>query len=154
MRVRAYCASTTGSRSQPDDAMEETRLPDRIRLKASISPGGEHAWRRSDVEDAIQAAREVGLGCLGGQVQFQSRDRICEACWVSYDPQERRPDEPWADFVARSADETIEGFRRVCRETDFRSVAREFEFLRAKIEQEGYEPLDDLWFVLYFQEAD
>jgi hypothetical protein len=127
----------------------ELSLPEAVRQKASVSAGGEHAWRQSDVEEAIGAARKAQLGCLGGQVQFQSRDGICEAYWLNFDPPARLESESWQDYVSRSADQALDGFRRVCRETDFRSVAREWEFLRTKIEH-GYDPIDDLWFVLYF----
>jgi hypothetical protein len=33
---------------------------------------------------------------------------------------------------------------------DFRSAAREWEFIAAKMEREAYDPIGDLWFVLYF----
>ena len=125
-------------------------LPETIRRKASISSGGEHAWRQATVEDTIRAACEAGLACLGGQVQFQLPDGTCEAYWVKYDPQQRLVGESWPDYVARSADETLHAFHRVCRETDFRFVASEFEFLRTRMDREGYDPLADLWFVLYF----
>ncbi len=130
--------------------MEELALPEIIRSKASITPGGEHAWRIGDVEETIEAACEVGLGCLGGQVQFQLPEGTCEAYWLAYDPTERRAGEPWRDYVCRAAQETRDAFRRVCRETDFRRVAREWEFMRTKIDREGYDPMNDLWFVLYF----
>jgi hypothetical protein len=42
------------------------------------------------------------------------------------------------------------GFRRLCRRTDFKSAAQEWEFVRARVEREAYDPVDDLWFVLYF----
>jgi hypothetical protein len=128
----------------------EKDLPETIRRKASVSHGGDHAWRQADVEEAIRAAREAGLACLGGQVQFQLPDGTCEAYWVNYDPKERRVAESWQDYVARSADESLHAFHRVCRETDFRLLAREFDFLRTRMDRKGYEPVDDLWFVLYF----
>ena len=52
--------------------------------------------------------------------------------------------------MLRSADKTLDAFHRVCRETDVRLVASEFEFLRTKMDREGYDPVTDLWFVLYF----
>ena len=130
--------------------MDELLLPVSIRQKASVSAGGEHAWRQTDVEEAIRSAREVGLACLGGQVQFQQPDGTCEAYWLTLDPQSRRDGEPWQDYVSRSADEALDGFRRLCRGTDFQSVAREWELIRTKIDREAYDPVRDLWFVLYF----
>jgi hypothetical protein len=137
----------TRERSQP---MEELALPGVIRRKASITPGGEHAWRMEDVEETIAAAANAGLACLGGQVQFQLPGATCEAYWLNYDPTERQANEPWKDYVCRAAEETREAFRRLCRETDFREVAREWEFMRTKIDREGYDPMDDVWFVLDF----
>jgi hypothetical protein len=127
----------------------ELSLPEAVRQKASVSAGGEHAWRQSDVEEAIEAARKAQLGCQGGLVPFQSRDGTCEAYCLDFDPPARLENESWEAYVSRSNDQALDGCRRVCRETDFRSVAREWEFLRTKIER-GYDPIDDLWFVLYF----
>ena len=130
--------------------MSEDRLPESIRRKASVSPEGEHAWRQADVEEAIEAARDTGLGCLGGQVQFRPPDGICEAYWLKCDPAERQPEESWQEYVSRSADETLEAYRQLCRTTDFRAVAREWEVLRASMDRDGYDPTTGLWFVLYF----
>jgi hypothetical protein len=131
--------------------MDESALPDPIRRKASITPGGEYAWRTGDVEEAITAACDTGLACLGGQVQFQVAGRTFEAYWVTYDPGERRVGEPWREFATRSCRETLEAFRRVCRETDFRVLARHWEILRNRVASGTYDPTNDLWFVLYFQ---
>jgi hypothetical protein len=130
--------------------MAELLLPEAVRRKAAVSVGGEHAWRQQDVEEVLQEARAASLGCLGGQVQFRTREGICEADWLNFDPQPQHEGEPWSDYVSRSTDQALEGFRRVCRETDFRSVAREWELIRTKMAREAYDPLDDLWFVLYF----
>jgi hypothetical protein len=131
--------------------MDELALPESIRRKASITPGGEHAWRIDDVEDVIAAARAIGLACLGGQVQFQFPEGTCEAYWLSYNPAEQRPGELWQEYVSRSADETLAAFRRVRSETDFRAVARGWAFIQQKIDMEGCDPIENLWFVLYIQ---
>lgn len=130
--------------------MEEQALPEDLLRKASITSGGEHAWRMEDVKQVIHAARDAGLACLGGQVQFQFHDGTCEGYWINYDPSERRRGEPWVDYVARSADETTAAFDRVCQKTDFRQVACQFDFARRRIEGEGCDPRDHLWFPLYF----
>ncbi len=41
--------------------MEEQALPKDILSKASISPGGEHAWKMKDIPEVIEAARIAGL---------------------------------------------------------------------------------------------
>jgi len=130
--------------------MVEIDLPHRLLQKASISPGGEHAWRLTDVEEVVLAAQSSGLGCLGGQVQFQPTGGVCEAYWLSVDSTERRDDEAWTEYVARSVSEVLVGFRRLAHETDFVSEARRWEVLRTRIDLEHYDPVADLWFVLYF----
>jgi hypothetical protein len=87
---------------------------------------------------------------LGGNVQFQTRDGTCEPYWLDYDPEDQLPGEPWQEYVLRAAAETLEGVRRVCDEADFRAEAQAWEVLRTRMDNEEYDPLRDLWFVLYF----
>jgi hypothetical protein len=119
------------------------------RRKASVSAGGEHAWRQQDVEEVLHNAREAALACLGGQVQFQTREGIAEAYWLNFDPQPQRERETWSDYVLRSSNEALECFRQLCQDTDFRSIAREWEFIATKMDRGAYDPVGDLWFVLY-----
>src|SRR6266700_2686083 len=97
----------------------ELLLPEAVRRKALVSVGGEHAWRQHDVEGVLREAVAVGLVCLGGQVQFQTREGICEAYWLSFDPQPQPEGEPWSDYVSRSSNEALEGFRRLSGATNF-----------------------------------
>jgi hypothetical protein len=129
---------------------EELLLPEAVRRKAAVSVGGEHAWRQDDVEEVVRQAEAVGLACLGSQVQFQTSEGICEAYWLNFDPEPRREGEPWPDYVERSAGEALDAFHQLCRRTDFRSVAQEWDFVRTKVESNAYDPVDDLWFVLGF----
>ena len=107
--------------------MEKHSLPEDLRSKASTA-GGEQAWRMADVEDIILAARNLAMACIGGQVQFRFPGGTCEAYWVNFDSTERQPGETWPAYVLRSAEETLFAFRRICRETDFRELAREWDF--------------------------
>jgi hypothetical protein len=134
--------------------MDEQSLPNEIRDRASVSPGGEHAWRMADVLEVVAAAQSVGLAVLGGQAQFQFVDGVCEPYWLEYGWQERTPGEDWDSFVRRSADEVLAAFELLCSKTDFRKVALDWEFIRNKIENGGIEPMDHLWFVLYFKAND
>src|SRR5262249_10425678 len=109
------------------------------------------AWRMDDVEEVVLAARNLGLACLGGQLQFQFPDGICEAYWISLDPTEQHSDEPWEHYVTRSAQEALSKFRQVCRDTDFKKLGREWDFIAQKIEREGCDPKEYLWFPLYFK---
>jgi hypothetical protein len=129
----------------------ELLLPEALRRRASVSDGGEYAWRQDDVEAVLEEARAAGLACLGGQVQFQTPEGIAEAYWLNFDPQPRLEGEVWSDYVSRSSDEVRECFQRLCRDTDFRSVARQWEFIATKIDREAYDPVADMWFVVYFE---
>ena len=51
--------------------MEEKALPQELLSRASVSPGGEQAWKMEDTPKVIEAAKAVGLANLGGQPQFQ-----------------------------------------------------------------------------------
>jgi len=51
--------------------MEEEALPEELISKASISPGGEYAWKMEDVSKVIEAARVAGLANLGGNHRFK-----------------------------------------------------------------------------------
>ena len=120
--------------------MEKHSLPEDLRSKASTA-GGEQACRMADVEDIILAARNLAMACIGGQVQFRFPGGTCETYWVNFDSTERQPGETWPAYVWRSAEETLFAFRRICRETDFRELAREWDFGKEKIDQ-GLDPLD------------
>jgi hypothetical protein len=130
--------------------MEEDLLPAPIRAKASISVGGEHAWRKIDIADVIAAARLVGLAPSSGQAQFQFPDGTCEPYWLDYHASAQLAHEAWPAYVQRSADELTAQFNALCATTDFVQAAMEWDFIRRKVQANGINPLDYLWFVLYF----
>lgn len=132
--------------------MEEEKLPKEILDKASISKGGEYAWKREDIPKVLQAAKKIGLACLGGQPQFQGPIGTAEPYWINYEPKPRMENESWEDYSKRSLDETLVAFNRVCAETDFLKEAMTWEHIKNAVEKEGINPLDHLWFVLYFEE--
>lgn len=125
-------------------------MPYSLLRKARLS-GREYAWRRKDVEEVIRAGAEVGLRCLGGQVQYLPPDGTCEAWWLNYDARDRMESETWGEAAARSAEEVVRMFRRVCKESDFSEEARKFAFLQTKMDEEDYDPVEDMWFMLYFE---
>jgi len=132
--------------------MEENKLPKELLKKASISPGGEHAWKKEDVPTVLEAAKKIGLACVGGQPQFQGPIGIAEPYWINYEPDERKSGESWNSYVARSNDETLKAFNKICEETDFLKEAMRWDHIKAVIEKDGIDPLEHLWFVLYFDE--
>jgi hypothetical protein len=82
------------------------RLPKPARALADVR-GGEAAWRRADLPLLANAARAVGLGTLGGQVQLRLPSATHELYWQDYDPGERRGDETWPEYADRSWKELL-----------------------------------------------
>ena len=82
-------------------------------LNLAIKSGREYGWKRSDVEKVLSAAKSNNLACLGGQIQFIVPEGTCEAYWLSYDPQDRKFDESWQDYVARSNNEVNELIKKL-----------------------------------------
>lgn len=124
-------------------------LPAAILAKATLR-GNEYAWPIDCVEEAIFAAQAAGLATLGGQIQFRIPEGTCEMYWHNADASDRRRCEPWSEFVRRSAQEVLAGFKDKIMAADFLAEARQWPVLREKIETE-VNILDDLCFVLYFQ---
>jgi hypothetical protein len=129
--------------TQPDD-----RLPPHVRARA-IRSGHELGWRRDDVLEAMTAARDTGLACLGGQVQFVFEDGTCELYWLNFDSSERG-DLSWDEYVRRSHDECATALGRLLAGTDFEQEGRRsFRFLEEKAAA-GRDLSDHLVFVCYF----
>jgi len=105
----------------------------------------------ADVPDVVAAAQSANLAVVGGQPQFQFPDGVCEPYWLEYDSKARQPGELWGSFVSRSAREVLDAFQALCSKTDFRKEALGWEFIRLKLEKDGTDPMEHLWFVLYFQ---
>jgi hypothetical protein len=130
--------------------MDEGLLPAEIRAKASVTPGGEHAWRFEDVPAVLEAARAVGLASLGGQPQFQFEGGTCEPYWINVGTDERGADEPWEAFVDRSTALVRQHVEERCTPDALREAAGGFRFIREKVDAEGVDPMDHVWLVLCF----
>lgn len=94
------------------------------------------------------------MATLGGQVQFRCPDGTCELYWLNADAEERRPDEDWPEFVARSAEQVLQGLSELPTPADIvaEGVAR-FAHLR-ELHSRGVALDEFLWFVLYFESQD
>jgi len=115
--------------------------------------GREHGWRRSDVPLVIEAARTAGLAQAGGVVQFVFPNGTCELYWCNFDPTRRLRDEPWSDYVDRSAVECLVDFERLLASTDIADEARRaFAFVREK-DSEGVDISRCELFLLYFDDG-
>ena len=131
--------------------MEEQALPKDILSKASISAGGEHAWKMEDVPEVIEAARIAGLANLGGQPQSQGPIGTAEPYWLNFEPSEQKANENWQSYVDRSASETLASFNKLCQSTNFeREGCKNWPHIK-KAKEKGINPLEHLWFVLYFE---
>jgi hypothetical protein len=127
----------------------EELLPKHV-LEKAIKSGKEYAWRQQGVQQAIIAAKEIGLATIGGQVQFITPDGVCELYWLSYDSTARKGLEKWEEFVIRSANESIGKFNELCIKTNFINAGIEsFLLLREMSKSEDISKY--LYFVLYFE---
>jgi len=88
------------------------KLPKHL-LDISILSGNERGWRKNDVLDVIEAARQVPIGTIGGQVQYITPTGTCELYWLSYDSAARKSEEDWITYCNRSAFECSEKFKRL-----------------------------------------
>ena len=133
---------------QPED-----RLPKAI-LEKSIKESNEIGWRRSDFISVVEAAMEIPMAVIGGQVQYIFPDGTCELYWLSYDPDGRSKKENWAAYCKRSADECISKFKSLLATVDIEKEAtRYFEFLQTK-KAEGVNIQQHEVFLLYFDDSE
>lgn len=131
--------------------MEEEALPKNLISKASITPGGEYAWKMDDIPKVIEAARIAGLANLGGQPQFQDPIGTAEPYWLNFDSSDRKVKENWQQYVDRTAVETLEEFKQLCKETDFEEEGvKNWKHIK-EAKQKGLNINEHLWFVLYFE---
>ncbi|QKQ26848.1 hypothetical protein [Candidatus Reidiella endopervernicosa] len=130
--------------------MEEEALPKELISKASISPGGEHAWKMEDIPKVIEAARVAGLANLGGQPQFQGPIGTAEPYWLNFEPINRKTEENWKQYVERTATETLSAFDALCNKTDFEQEGvNNWKHIKEE-KDKGLNINEYLWFVLYF----
>lgn len=131
--------------------IEEQYLPQEV-LARAVASGKEFGWRQQDFIDTVLAAKSVGLGIVGGQVQFVLPEGTCELYWLSYDTKERKSGEPWEQYCDRTAKECIDKFQKLLDTNDFvKEGIQHFEFLKTKT-AEGVDISQYLTFILYFND--
>ena len=129
--------------------MGESSLPPEILQKASLR-GNEYAWPLNDVPEAITVARNCGLATLSGNFQFRIPEGTCDLYWLTVESAPRAEGEPWAEYVARSAEEVLTQFRKLQASSDFTTEGNSFGILSVK--QSNGVSLDEfLCLVLYFE---
>ncbi|MGV3528250.1 MAG: hypothetical protein ACO1OO_05090 [Flavisolibacter sp.] len=129
---------------------EDYRLPKRIR-ESAIESGNEFGWKQQDFKKVVEAARQVPMAIVGGQVQYVFNDGTCELYWLSFDPDERQENEEWITYCNRTAKQANERFDRLIIETDFVKEALTFEFLKDKKEK-GVDIENHRLFIIYFND--
>ncbi|MBN1316020.1 MAG: hypothetical protein JXA42_11145 [Anaerolineales bacterium] len=127
--------------------LPEQLLPKKIIDKASLS-GKEYAWRQSDVETMILAAKQAGLATIGGQTQFQIPKGTIELYWLEFYSMLKKEEETWESYVKRSAQECLDQFKNLCKTTDFVKEGLESNFKQIFVETENISSY--LCFVFYF----
>lgn len=130
----------------------EQKLPKHI-LAKSIKINNEFGWKQEDFIDVINAAKEIPMAVVGGQVMYFLPDGICELYWLSYDPADRKTKENWIDYCNRTANECIKKFKYLINSVDINAAALTVPFLENK-SKAGVNIDNYKTFVLYFDDAE
>ncbi|WP_019039717.1 hypothetical protein [Psychroflexus tropicus] len=132
---------------------EEKYLPTEILQKAIVS-GQEYGWKRTDFKEVVDKAVEVGLGIIGGQVQFKLPDGTCELYWHKYVTTERKSGENWKDYCQRTKEECLSQFEKLPTDSELiKDGIESFDFLKEKSKTEI--PFENyLIFILYFNDLE
>jgi hypothetical protein len=117
--------------------------------QGATARGNEYGWTLDAFPQAIVKAQGLGYACLGGQFQFRLNDGTYEMYWLNADSNDRREDEPWAEYVRRSCGEVLGRFNAVVASTDFPKEASSWPSLATAMAH-GLSIADHLVFVAYF----
>lgn len=132
---------------------EEKYLPTEILQKAIVSRK-EYGWKRTDFRKVINKAVEVGLGIIGGQVQFKLPEGTCELYWHKYDTIERKQGESWIDYCKRTKEECLNQFEKLPTDSELiKEGIESFDFLKQK-SKTNTNIGDFLIFILYFNDLE
>lgn len=132
---------------------EELRLPRNLLDKAIIS-GNEYGWRQYDLLDVIEAARQIPMAVLGGQVQYILPNGTYELYWLDYDSSNRKEGEEWKSYCKRSANECSSKVSQLFSNTDIEAEAiNAFEELKT-IVQNNKQLVTYKVFILYFDDSE
>ena len=109
---------------------------------------------RKDFKEVLDHAASVGLGIVGGQVQFKLPDGTCELYWRNYDTKSRLIGESWTDYCQRTRIECLDQFDKLPSDKELIAEGIEnFEFLKVK-SIEGTDLKDFLIFIIYFNDLE
>jgi len=128
--------------------MTESPLPPGVAEGASLR-GNEYAWPIGRFLLALAAAESHNLACLGGQLQFRTPRLIYEMYWHDVSCHDREQDEPWPEYVRRSASEVRQRFIRLLESIDVQAELAQLS-LNWKAEDGPAPSSENLCFVAYF----
>jgi len=133
--------------------IEEKYLPTDI-LKKAILSGKEYGWKRTDFKEVLDKSVEIGLGIVGGHVQFKLPDGTCELYWHNYNTTDRKSGEDWTEYCKRTRVECLAEFKKLPTDKELIKEGIEtFDFLKGKSETDiGL--ANYLIFVLYFNDSE
>jgi hypothetical protein len=126
-------------------------LPERVQERASVSAGGEHAWRPADVPAVIEAARLAGLAVKGIQPRFECEHNSGKPYWVKLDAPVREEREEWQAYVDRAANRARAFLEEKCQPDLLREAATGFRWVRTLAEKRDCDALEFVWIVVWFQ---
>ncbi len=115
-----------------------------------ITTGAEWVWKPSELPAVFQKAKELKIASIGGNAQFIFPEGVCDLYWISIDFKDKADDETWEEYVVRSNDESFALLTSQVETTDFRRAAAEWAFVRERTLDKGIDPLDYLYYVIYF----
>jgi len=126
----------------------ELRFPQHLIEKATRSDN-EFGWKEADVLNVIEAAKQMQMATIGGQVQYVFPDATCELYWLSYDSEDRKRNEDWVTFCSRTAIECSEKFKQLETIDIEKEAIKTFGILKIK-QQSGVNLSQYRVFILYF----
>ncbi len=132
--------------------MEKFKLPKNL-LDKAIKSGNEYGWKKADVLEVIEAARQIPMANIGGQVQYIWPDATCELYWLDYDSEDKKEKEDWVTFCNRTAFECSEKFKNLTTTDIEKEAINSFEIIKHKFD-EGFQLNDHQVFILYFNDQE
>ena len=134
--------------------MEQTELRLLINIiEKAAKSANEYGWAKEDILDVIEAARQIPMAIIGGQVQYIWQDATCELYWFSYDSENRKDNEDWITYCNRTASECSNKFKHLITTDIEKQAINSFEFIKVKYE-EGVRLSNHQIFILYFDDKE
>lgn len=130
--------------------LTESQLPADILAKADFR-FNEYAWRVEDLPEVIEAAKNLNLLNLGGQLQIRTKEAIGECYWVATDPCANVPEDlPWEVRVRMAAELSLRDLTEIQAEFDFaQEISDAFPDPVADFIAAGGDLKSAIWFAWY-----